>query len=210
MFDPVENKDYVENLEEVETNLDFGLPKKETSLSGFMKETKEEDVKVSDIKKPIEIQEVVLKPKGISIFDIKHEEVQIDEEKEVKPIIKLENENVESSRIDVESNKTKIEDFNTVNTFSLDDNENFNDDTLTKLKTKDIIKESSKTFETAGTLKIDSKEDKVEIPKDTKNFQTAINSIRNCSDSLERFGFSVDVEELDLGNIYQVIFKINK
>ncbi len=37
-----------------------------------------------------------------------------------------------------------------------------------------------------------------------------INLIRECSDKIESYGFKIDVEEYDLTNMYQVIFKIEK
>lgn len=44
----------------------------------------------------------------------------------------------------------------------------------------------------------------------TGDIKTAINTIRTCSDTIEKYGFNVETEELDLGDTYQVIFKIFK
>ena len=41
-------------------------------------------------------------------------------------------------------------------------------------------------------------------------FKEVISTIRECSKKIEQYGFTLDVEEYDLENIYQVIFKINK
>ncbi len=42
------------------------------------------------------------------------------------------------------------------------------------------------------------------------DFKEVINAIRECSSKIEQLGFKIDVEEIDLSNLYQVIFKIEK
>ncbi len=42
------------------------------------------------------------------------------------------------------------------------------------------------------------------------DLKEAIMLIRNCADKIESMGFTIDVEELDFENSYQVSFKINK
>lgn len=44
----------------------------------------------------------------------------------------------------------------------------------------------------------------------TGDLRTAINTIRQCVDTIEKYGFTVDSEEFDFEDIYQVIIKINK
>jgi len=44
----------------------------------------------------------------------------------------------------------------------------------------------------------------------TVDFKEVINAIRECSNKIEQYGFRLDVEEYDLANLYQVIFKIEK
>jgi len=44
----------------------------------------------------------------------------------------------------------------------------------------------------------------------TVDFKEVINAIRECSNKIEKYGFKIDVEEYDLANLYQVIFKIEK
>ena len=41
-------------------------------------------------------------------------------------------------------------------------------------------------------------------------FKEVINAIRECSNKIEQFGFKIDVEEYDLANLYQVVFKVEK
>ena len=42
------------------------------------------------------------------------------------------------------------------------------------------------------------------------DFKEVINAIRECSKTIEQYGYKIDVEEYDLTDIYQVIFKIEK
>lgn len=42
------------------------------------------------------------------------------------------------------------------------------------------------------------------------NVRAAIDLVRNCSNQIEALGYKIDVEEYDLENMYQVIFKIDK
>ena len=42
------------------------------------------------------------------------------------------------------------------------------------------------------------------------DFKEIISIIRECSTKIEKYGFKIDVEEYDLTNLYQVIFKIEK
>ena len=42
------------------------------------------------------------------------------------------------------------------------------------------------------------------------NIKIALNTIRECENTLMKYGFAVDVEEIDFEDSYQVIFKIEK
>ncbi len=42
------------------------------------------------------------------------------------------------------------------------------------------------------------------------NLKTVINTIRSCSNTIEKFGFEIETEEYDFDDMYQVIFKIKK
>ena len=42
------------------------------------------------------------------------------------------------------------------------------------------------------------------------DLKTVINTIRNCSETIEKYGYVVDTEEFDFEDMYQVIFKIQK
>ena len=42
------------------------------------------------------------------------------------------------------------------------------------------------------------------------DFKTVINTIRNCAETIEKYGFKIDVEELELSGEYKVTFTIQK
>ena len=44
----------------------------------------------------------------------------------------------------------------------------------------------------------------------TGDIKTVVNTIRNCTDTIEKYGFKVESEEFDLEDVYQVIIKIEK
>lgn len=44
----------------------------------------------------------------------------------------------------------------------------------------------------------------------TGDIKTVVNTIRTCTDTIEKYGFKVDAEEFDLEDMYQVIIKIHK
>lgn len=55
---------------------------------------------------------------------------------------------------------------------------------------------------------------KVKLPEQqrlaTADLKTVINTIRECAATIERFGFTIDTEEIDLADSYQVTFTIDK
>lgn len=42
------------------------------------------------------------------------------------------------------------------------------------------------------------------------DIKTVINTLRDCANTIEKYGFDVDTEEFDLGDMYQVVFKVHK
>ena len=53
----------------------------------------------------------------------------------------------------------------------------------------------------------------INVPQEkfvTGNLRTAINTIRECADTIEKYGFNIETEELDFEDSYQVTFKIAK
>ena len=66
-----------------------------------------------------------------------------------------------------------------------------------------IVTDYSKQYDPVMPQSVENQEPKVE-------FKEVINAIRECSAKIEQYGFKIDVEEYDLANLYQVIFKVEK
>jgi len=60
------------------------------------------------------------------------------------------------------------------------------------------------------SLKANIAEPMISEPSEPKDFNEVINEIREVSKKIENYGFYVDLDELDFGDSYQIIFKINK
>lgn len=63
------------------------------------------------------------------------------------------------------------------------------------------------TFDDMGEIKVKLPEEEKVAQVDLK---TVINTIRECAATIERFGFTIDTEEIDFADSYQVTFKIDK
>ena len=48
------------------------------------------------------------------------------------------------------------------------------------------------------------------VPTQQVDFKEVINTIRECAAKIESYGYKIDLDEFDLTNIYQAIFKIEK
>ena len=66
-----------------------------------------------------------------------------------------------------------------------------------------IVTDFSKQYDPVMPQQIQELNSKVE-------FKEVINAIRECSSKIEKYGYKIDVEEYDLANLYQVVFKIEK
>ena len=66
-----------------------------------------------------------------------------------------------------------------------------------------ILAESVRKEEFVPAQKINEQQEVVDL-------KTVINTIRNCADTIEKYGFSLECEEYDFEDMYQVIFKIQK
>lgn len=63
--------------------------------------------------------------------------------------------------------------------------------------------------ETPQQMNEEIKPKEIEVSENTiHGFKDILEKIRKCSDDIERAGFGIETEEIDLGNIYQVTFKI--
>lgn len=74
----------------------------------------------------------------------------------------------------------------------------------------------SNNYAMSSNVKLDENGD-IEVPLPSANqkfvtadMKTVINTIRDCAATIEKYGFKIDTEEIDLEDSYQVIFKIDK
>jgi len=90
---------------------------------------------------------------------------------------------------------------NPVQTFQLNDNQEFTNSSVVELGTFGARRMEEPTLEPLMT----SNE-----PVQKVEMKEIINMIRNCADQIEGSGYVIDTDELDFDDNYQVIFKIQK
>lgn len=190
-----ENPDYVSDIESKEVNMDFGIPK----------------------------------PDNLKTFNFDAFNQTVDENQDnigpgtnddmyppIKPV-ELENNLTENETPETELDKTM--DFSkTLETYSLTDDEKFTNDVenISEVKQPEPVISSVAplgvnkdiTFDDMGEIEVKIPESHQKLT--TANFKTVINTIRECAKTIEKFGFTIDTEEIDLEDSYQVIFKIDK
>ena len=80
---------------------------------------------------------------------------------------------------------------------------------IEEFEDEDTIEQAPKTEEITEQEPILEKQ--IIIPETTiTSFKDVLQLIRECSEKIEDAGYKIDTEEIDLDDIYQVIFKINK
>lgn len=90
---------------------------------------------------------------------------------------------------------------NTVQPFQLNDNQEFTNSSVVELGTLGNNRMEEPTLQPL----MDE-----QGPAITMDMKQVINLIRNCAEQIERSGYTIDTDELDFDDHYQVIFKINK
>lgn len=93
--------------------------------------------------------------------------------------------------------------------FSLNDEDNFAAASIQPepVQEEPVIQSQPITFDDMGEIE-------VKVPGQDEqpvvDLKTVINTIRECAAQIERFGFNIDTDEVDLPDSYQVTFKIDK
>lgn len=176
------NPNFVKDIESKEVNMNFEEPKIEPSFS-FSSPTTNDDFASQVPPEPVieKPQEVIDTPNVFSMSQPATNNTDLD----------------------------KTMDFTqTFTPFSLND-----EDSFTKEEKKPEPYQS--TYTQPETVKFDDMgEIKVQLPEQKKlataDLKTVINTIRECAATIERFGFTIDTEEIDFEDYYQVTFKIDK
>ena len=177
------NPNYVKDLESKEVNMDFGEPKiePEFKFNNPLEPSKENSFNYGIPPEPI-----------------------IENQEPIQNVFTME----QPVKNDVDLDKTM--DFTqTFTPFSLNDENSFTQEDTKKTEPY------QSTYSQPETVKFDDMgEIKVQLPEQKKlataDLKTVINTIRECAATIERFGFTIDTEEIDFEDYYQVTFKIDK
>lgn len=184
------NPNYVKDLESKEVNMDFGEPKIEPEFK--FNNPLEPAIPVEPIKEENSLN-----------YGIPSEPI-IENQEPTQNVFTME----QPVKNDVDLDKTM--DFTqTFTPFSLNDENSFTQEDTKKTEPY------QSTYSQPETVKFDDMgEIKVQLPEQKKlataDLKTVINTIRECAATIERFGFTIDTEEIDFEDSYQVTFKIDK
>lgn len=187
-----ENKESGESTQNV---LDSFIP----SFENIQTEVNESDEvsipKFNDLLTPLTEEEPALEPS--KFFNLLEEDNKLPNNEETTPDFNSNFEfnnfaipSVEESKPIEQNNFTLSPNFGIPNIDDSVFNSNFN--TESSSQNEEISESTGNNMFVAGDIK------------------TVINTIRNCADTIEKYGFSVDTEEFDLEDMYQIIFKVHK
>lgn len=105
----------------------------------------------------------------------------------------------EDNNINKDSTETMFT--NTLNPYTLNDNEEFTNTSSSMAE----INPSNVAFVQQEEVQPNQQQRYV-----AGDLKTVINTIRNCADTIEKYGFEIDTEEFDFEDSYQVTFRIEK
>ena len=216
-----ENPNYVGDIEEKETNMDFGLPKKEenpfnpiinseniVTSENLINDNINEDPEPlnTNLNQPnVQNTQSIFNPFNLDTTPIETNNY----EQNVEPI-KEDSNHIEDqpNEVTLEPIQSEEELFSSVNMnpYHLNDDSEF----TTKIPVDEIDKEInsnqfSNQYQELTPIESNSEEKYV-----TADFKTVINTIRECAATIEKYGYKVETEELDFEDSYQVNFKIEK
>lgn len=120
------------------------------------------------------------------------------------------NMNLQNNQIENSDNEDPFE--NKLNPYTLNDDEQFTNpgEMQNKMQPEVTNQEFVQQPNVRPSL---NQNQSINVPQEkfvTGNLRTAINTIRECADTIEKYGFNIETEELDFEDSYQVTFKIAK
>jgi ParB family chromosome partitioning protein len=216
-----ENNNFVENVEDKQVNMDFGEPT-HSDVNIFTSPINETPVETIADSTPSnedsnEDSTVEIKP----ITPIQEEsEVPLYEPPVVEPVQDTSVENPIDSENNNQNNFPQFED--TAQPFALTDDQDFTKplnsfnadgmssigDNVVEPVKKSYMMNDDVTFDDDGEIEV--KVDKNNEKFVTADMKTVINTIRECAATIEKFGYKIDTDEIDLPNAYEVTFHIEK
>ena len=93
--------------------------------------------------------------------------------------------------------------------------ETTNNENVVEDQPVDSFDNSNFGFPTIDDSAFNMPQNNIEEPQTNTNtyasdMKTVISTIKNCAETIEKYGFTIDVDEFDLDDIYQVVFKVHK
>ena len=93
-----------------------------------------------------------------------------------------------------------IPDTDILNT-DINDNSQLSDSTIDgQISNNEVINPVNNTIDSNNSSSVDS----------VKKFSSVVKMLRDCADQIERMGYVINVDEMDVDNQYKVVFTINK
>ncbi len=221
--EPEKENNFIEDVEEGQVNMDFG----ETFNNPFNPVIEPVQPVQEEVKPVQEKVEEVSNPFGesVSFFEDVEEPVQqmpdlmttpepVQPVEEIKPLEEVTPIN-EAKPVEPIQESEPFTD--TVQPFSLTDdgfsaNEPSNSQPAINYEQPAVerpyMMNSDVSFDEEGEIEV--KLPNYNEPTIKVDMKTVINTIRECASKIEKFGYEVDTDEMDLNDIYEVTFRINK
>ena len=204
--EPEKDESFIEDIEEGQVNMDFGDNLNNPSPFNPIIEPVQPEPIVEDIK-----EEKSIEPAN-DPFSF-GESVSFDNE--IKPVEPISYEEKEEELVNPTPAPTDVNPFNeTVQPFSL------TDDGFSTINTQPQTSYEQPAFERPYMMNSDvnfDEEGEIEVklpnynePEIKVDMKTVINTIRECAAQIEKYGYKVDTDEIDLADTYEVTFRINK
>ena len=194
--EPEKDDSYVENVEAQQVNMDFGEPK--PAQPAFNPFASPAPIQPEPVEK-IKIEEPV-QPEPISVsFEEPVEEIKV-EEPTIEPVVE----------------PIQPESFNTPFQTSTLTDDGFKDlEPIQPFNPEPVVEPVNKSYMMNDDIKFDEDgEIEVQLPRynepEKVDMKTIINTIRECANKIEQYGYKIDTDEIDLADTYEVTFKISK
>ena len=199
---PEKDDSFVENVEASEVNMDFGEPKYDNNIFTNPIASSVQETNNVNQSESVPVEQSVETVQQVQPEPIQPEPIQPDPIPVEQPI---------------DENKDLFE--NTVQPFSLTDEDDFKTvetpsisqvqmptDTVNEPINKSYMMDSDFKFDEDGEIEIKLPTE----PTITVDMKTVINTIRECAQKIESYGYKIDTDEIDLADSYEVTFKIEK
>ena len=205
--EPEKDNSFIEDVEEEQVNMDFGEDFGSQNNYNPIIEPVEPVEPVQEVNEEIN-NEVNLNPFGESVSFIEDVDTPVQPHEEITPINEIK---------PVEPIQETAPFNDTIQPFTLTD-DGFNE--VAENSSSPAINYEPPKIERPYMMNNDVNfDDEGEIEVKLPNYnestikvdmKTVINTIRECANQIEKYGYEVDTDEIDLNDVYEVTFRINK